>query len=91
MKVYEKRMKAYEKHMKSIWKGYEKRIKAYKSVYENVVKDIDQCAVLHGTEFVTCNSSWILGNFDRMGVLEKTNTITKLCNPMLHFSDWKSM
>ena len=26
-----------------------------------------------------------------MGSLVQTKTITKLCNPILHFSDWKSM
>ena len=26
-----------------------------------------------------------------MGSLVQTKTITKLCNPVLHFSDWKSM
>ena len=28
---------------------------------------------------------------ERMGSLVQTKTIAKLCNPMLHFSDWKSM
>ena len=26
-----------------------------------------------------------------MGSLVQTKTIAKLCNPILHFSDWKSM
>ena len=42
------------------------------------------------------NSSWLLGNkgkVERMGcvVLLQTKTITKLCNPTLHFSDWKNL